>query len=226
MTEHSRIWVAAVAAAVLASASCTHETTEPCPPSSVGFGQRQLDQMLDDRPDMQEAIPPSHPVRQWLADGFDGKRAGLRVHWCGNLSGGGRAAEYVKPVAHYPAIICVSAGTEITAIDRWAAVVYAMHNHENDWDAVGSEASRGLLDADSFAEKCTQLEFTALQRTQQLLLRQPLPPSSHGRDKWYNWVTTGLGTYDEYKSASDCPRGMSFRERFHSYRMLFGENWQ
>lgn len=213
------VFKVAVAVASLGWASCARQdAAEAVPHVSTGFGQRQLAQMLEDRPDMQEAVPQSHPVRQWLAEGFDGKRAGIRVHWCGNLPGGRRAAEYSPCLPPYPAVICVSPGTEITPIDRWAAAVYAMNVHENERMAVGSEAGRERLDPDGFADNCTRQEFTALKRTQEFFQERPLPRSGHGRDQWYNWVTSGLGTYEDYKSGAKCPRGMDYVSVFEYYR--------
>lgn len=225
--EHSSVQGVVVAVLVLGWAGCAHQdSVEPAPSVNIGFGQRQLDQMLEDRPDMNDAIPESHPVRRWLADGFEGERAGLRVYWCGNLPDGGVAVEYCAPLSPYPAIVCVSPGAELTPIDRWAAAVYAMFAHESDWDAIGSEAGRGLLNADSFAEKCVLLEFLALKRAQEIFLEWPLPQEGHGQDRWYNWLTTCLGTYEEYKSASNSPSGMDYNAFKGKYQALFVENWQ
>ncbi len=219
-------WIraATLVIAVVGMTSCAHQPEEPSPAVhsravvTSRFGQRQLDQMLEDRPDMNEAVPQSHPVRRWLADGFAGERTGLRVHWCASVASNGWAAQSFKSRAPYPAIICVSAGTEVTALDKWAAVVYAMLDHEVDWDSVIAEAMKERLDYDGYAEKCTRVKFAVLQRTQEFLLEQPLPKSSHGRDQWYNWITTELGSYEEYKSASNCPKGMSYQEVCDNYR--------
>lgn len=201
--------VPAVTLVVIASIGCARRPAESTTGGQLNacavmsFGQRQLDQMLDDRPDMKEVVPPSHPVRQWLVDGFDGKRVGKRVYWSADSPTGGRTAEHVQADENRPALIHLSGGRELTPIDKWASVVYEMLNLEGDWETLRSEALDGKLDADGYAERCMALEFDALQKTQQFFLANPLPRNEHGRDHWYNWVTTGLVTFEKYRSGSN-----------------------
>lgn len=171
------------------------------------FGERQLDQMLQDRPDMQGIMPESHPVFRWLVDSFNGDRIGQRVYWNAVSPQSGRPAEHAPAYAHYPPFIAISGGTETTPIDKWASVVFEMHNLENssEFEATSRSAVEGKLDADAFAEKCVELEFNALEKTMVFFRENPLPKSKHGKDVWYIWVTSRLGTFEEYRDAFDIP---------------------
>lgn len=167
------------------------------------FGYRQVQQMLDDRPDMQNVIPTTDPVMAWIIDGFDGKRFGHRIHWNADSPQGGHVAVHAPPYENYPPHISVSGGTETTPIDKWASVVYELHNIQNndEFEKLHTQAIEGKLDADQYATKCVELEFDALIKTRSFLRVHPLPASPHGRDTFYKWIKYDLGTFQEYERA-------------------------
>lgn len=193
-------------------------THEPDRVIAKTFGQRQLEQILQDRPDMREVIPESHPVFRWLVDSFDGDRIGQRIYWNERPPQSGRPFEHAPPdpERRYLSYIAVSAGPETTPIDKWAGLVYEMYNLENnnDFDAIWRLALEGQLDGDGFAEKTVELEFVALTRTQEFLRANPLPKSKHGGDVWYNWVTSDLGTFEDYQKSFDAQETNSFNSNF------------
>lgn len=78
MTTHLTMCFAMFAWIGVAGLGCARQAVTDVLATKT-FGQRQLEQMLDDRPDMRDAIPVSHPVRRWVADAFDGKQFGQRV---------------------------------------------------------------------------------------------------------------------------------------------------
>ena len=180
------------------------------------FGERQLDQMLQDRPDLRDVISESHTAFQWLVDGFNGDRLGQRVYWNARSPQSGRAAEHGPAYGTYPPYIAISGGTETTPIDKWAAVVFEMHNLENGngFEAISRLAIEGKLDRDAFAERCVELEFVALTKTQEFFRANPLPTSNHGRDVWYNWATSNIGTFEDYKNSFDAPGTNRFNSNF------------
>lgn len=198
-------------------------TPEPERAIAKSFGQRQIDQMLQDRPDMRDVIPNSHSVFQWLVDGFNGDRIGQRVYWNAGSPQSGRAAEHGPAYGTYPPYIAISGGTETTPTDKWAAVVYEMHNLENrnGFEAISRLAIEGKLDADDFAEKCVELEFVALTQTEEFFRKNPLPKSKHGRDVWYNWVTSNPGTFEDYRKSFDGPGANSFNSNFAYFKEYY-----
>jgi hypothetical protein len=167
------------------------------------FGRRQVEQMLADRPDMKEVIGPEHPIYRWVVEGFQGKLIGQRVYWNANSPRAGRAAEHAVPYGTYPPYISISGGTETTAVDKWGAVVFELSNLQNHegFTQLTVEGVAGQLSADEYATKCVMLEYAAQLRTHKVFAANPLPESSHGRDRWYNaWVKAELPTDEEFKA--------------------------
>jgi hypothetical protein len=192
------------------------------PSEEQSFGQRQLEQLLADRPDMRDLIPDSHPVYQWVAESFDGDHFGQRVYWNDTYPRSGRPAEHASPYYGYPPYISIAGSRDVSPVDKWTMVVYELHNllsHE-EFQQLQTKAIAGDLDADGYANGCVKLEFDALEQTRDFLLKNPLPSSSHGRDEYYNWITGDLGTFEEYQKAYEGPAASNnfsyFREYYNS----------
>lgn len=179
--------------------------------------------MMQDRPDMLGVIPATHDAVTWLVEGFNGDRLGQRVFWNANSPHSGRVAEHAPPNGTYPPYIALSGGTETTAVDKWASVIYEMFNIEStdQFSAISESAINGSLDADGFADKCLELEFSALIKTHDFFQKHPLPKSKHGRDIWYNWVTSEVGTYQSYKEKFDVPGANSLNSNFSYFKEYY-----
>jgi len=59
----------------------TENAKEPRASQTVTFGHRQIEQMLEDRPDMNNAALKSHPMYEAIVEGYNGKLIGQRVYW-------------------------------------------------------------------------------------------------------------------------------------------------
>jgi hypothetical protein len=176
--------------------------------------------MLDDRPDMRDAVPATHPVVNWLIASFNGERIGRRVYWNASSPQSGRDAENGPAYMAYPPYIAISGGPDTSAGDKWAFAVFEMYNIENSgkFNALTAKAMAGSLDAGSFASKCVELEFEALEKTRDFFRQHPLPTSEQRQDEWLKWVTTNLGTFAEYKTAFDVADVASYDDNFKYYK--------
>ncbi len=173
-----------------------------------GFGRRQVEQMLADRPDMKGVIGEEHPIYQWVVDGFQGKYFGQRVYWNANSPTSGRSAEHAQPYGDYPPFISISGGTETTAIDKWCSVVFELENLQNHekFSALFEEGLAGKISGNEYATGCVMLEYEAALRTREVLRAKPLPDSAHGRDPWYNsFVKSQPPSAKEYKAKHAVP---------------------
>lgn len=219
----SRLTICCLIACLLASCDRKLDGTDSSDDRAVQtFGQRQLQQMLDDRPDMQNVIPRNHSVYTWLSDGFDGKRFGQRIYWNSDSPQSGRPAEHLPPSAGYPPSILVSGGTESTPVEKWAFVVYEMFNLEmNNSEALVNLAIEGSIDADEYASKCLEAEFNALLEAHKYFHDNPLPKSQHGRDRWYNWLISDIGTFEEYKKSTDVPWANSTNSNYEYFKQYY-----
>lgn len=170
--------------------------------AKLSFGQRQLEQLLADRPDMKDAIPDSHYVASWVAESLNGDRFGSRVYWVADSPRSGAPAECYPPNQGVPAMVRLTAGTELTPIDKWASVVFELHNllGSDKLTAATKQAYRGELNGEEYAIECVKLEFQALEMTAEFFEKHPLPKSEHGRDVFYAEVTGLKGSFDDYRA--------------------------
>lgn len=193
---------AALAAVLLCTPACdqavNHAATDVSAPiSETTFGHRQLAQMLDDRPDMRGVLEADDPLIAWIIAAFNGEHTGMRIYWNADTPSSGRPAEHLMPWSDYPPAIRISGGNETTPIDKWTSVVYEMFNLGNasGFKSLSDQAMKGLLDGPTYAERCVELEFRALEKTSLFLADHPLPAGRHGRDIYYHWIRSDLGTF-------------------------------
>ena len=166
----------------------------------ITFGRRQLNQVLDDRPDMQGVISEDDELLDWIVSAFDGERTGFRIYWNADSPVESFGASHTPPYEGYPATVCITGGSEETPVDKWAGLVFELHNLENseDFAEIHLKACSGELDEDTYVREHVKLEFKAIEKTAEFFKEHPLPESSHGKDIWYNWVRSDIGTFDEY----------------------------
>jgi len=197
-----RLGVFLVAAVCCSCNSGTEQTAVAPAKPTESFGHRQIEQMLDDRPDMVDVLGADDPVLQWIIDSLNGSRTGFRIYWNADSPLRGRAAHHQPRYHGYPAHFCISGGTETTPIDKWAAVVYELFNLENGpvFDLLNRQALGGTLDGETFALECDKTEFEALKKSEVFFAEHPLPTSGSKTNAWYDWVCAGVGTYDEYRN--------------------------
>jgi hypothetical protein len=169
-------------------------------PADISFGRRQVDQMLADRPDMIGILDEDDPIFRWVVDSMNGARIGQRIYWNGNTPESGSAAEHASPYGGYPPHICISGGTEITAHDRWACIVYELFNIENTskFEDAYNKAMAGTMDGDEYAYECARLEYVALIKAKEFFKMHPLPNARPGYYEEYEQITEAPATFDEY----------------------------
>lgn len=184
--------------------------------------------MLADRPDMRDALPTHHYVYGWLVEGFNGDRFGQRIYWNAKLPQGGVGASHGGPYGMYPPHIALASNADLSAIDKWAAVVYEMFNLENasDFKELDLEAVSGHWDADEYAAECVRLEFVAFKKTRDFFVEHPLPKSKHGRDTWYNWCTSNIGSFEDYEKSFNNLESTRFKSNFAYFKDYYEKTLQ
>ena len=175
-----------------------------CQASIKTFGDRQLEQMLDDRPELRGVLTREDPVWKWLVDCFDGELIDCRVYWNLDRPINGNIAEHTPKFHQYPACIYITDSTDVSPVDKWACVVFEMFNLTNTkkFDVLKTEAINGAISRKEFADRCVQLEFLALKKTHDFLALNPIVVSPSEKDLWYSWVTSDLGTFEQYKNVT------------------------
>jgi hypothetical protein len=164
------------------------------------FGDRQIDQMLDDRPEMVGVLRADDPIRRWVAAGMNGERIGQRIYWNGDSPHGGAPSEHARAYAYYPPHISISGGTEVTPTDKWACAVFELFNLENTKEFTDLEAKAigGDLDRDGYGRSCANLEYVAMRKAQKFFAEHPISNTISDSDKLLTRVVHTPDTFEKY----------------------------
>ncbi|WP_425398106.1 hypothetical protein [Aeoliella sp.] len=187
-----------ILAATVTSSAADEESAD----EKTAFGRRQVEQMLDDRPDMRGVIPESHPLFTWVVTGFNGDRFGRRVYWLADSPRGGYPSMHIPPYEELPPFIQLSAGAELTPVDRWASVIFELHNLQG-LDQSGKlveQAMSGELTGEQYAMECVRLEYEAGLRSKEQLLKEPIPEPQHKRNPIYHRILSLKPTFEEHQA--------------------------
>src|SRR5689334_22473581 len=157
------------------TASISRTTTKP-----ISFGQRQIEQMLADRPDMVGVLADDDPIVVWIANSMNGERIARRVYWNADSPRTGGAAEHAMPYGVNPPFICVAGGAEVSPIDKWAVVVYELFNLENykSNEELWEKATSAKVDKETYANECAKLEYEACKKARKFFEEHPIPGAS------------------------------------------------
>lgn len=156
------------------------------------FGERQLEQLLSDRPEMRGILPEDHAVYRWLVDSFEKERIGERIYWIADEPSTGEKAEHASRYSGYPAYIVITADLKASPIDKWTMLVFEMFNIENteSFRLLSNLGLAGKIDGDTYARKCVELEFNAACKTRIFFRETPLPNPDVSRDVFYHWLVS------------------------------------
>lgn len=163
------------------------------------FGERQLLQVLDDRPEMRGVVVQDSPLAKWIVSRFDGHGTETRVHWHDREPLSGSDAEHLPAYEGYPANLSITRLDSTSPIDKWAALVYELLNLQETLESdLFERALDGEFDADEYALACVRSEYEAILATREILVRYPISGASTTQDPWYCWVTSELLPVDDY----------------------------
>lgn len=199
----------------------------------IAFGDRQLAQLLDDRPSMKGILPADDTICRWVVRRFNTGDRGQRVFWDHHEPFSGREAENSPAHESVPAFIRISESGKISGHDKWCMLVFEFENLKNSpqFHRLIRLAYAGQIARKRFALECVQLELDAGQRTKRYLKRQPIIGATIDNAPQYFGVinaTGDLATYvDWLDSRDDCeydPReyfGKSF-DKYRAYADAYG----
>ena len=135
------------------------------------FGEKQVLQMLSDRPAMVGIIDKSGPTYKWVCQQFENAYEGRRVHWDYALPQHGLASEYVGWTGYgfMPGFVRVTG--EISGRDQWMVLLYELENIKNAGELaklieVSVEQSSSK---EEFIKSAVRLEHGAFLRLKKLL---------------------------------------------------------
>lgn len=179
---------------------------------STDFGQRQVDQLLEDRPELSPIIENNLAIKNWIQNRFNGGDQNLRVYWHAEEPLSGRPAENSPPIRGYPALIRITSKNDLTAEDKCIGLLFEFFNLENEsnfkklWEAEN-------MTSQEFAKKALMLEVGGVIRMQPLLQRTEF--------------RNVLGKSSYYKSYSQLRKDVTFSEliKHPAYKLHF-DYWE
>jgi hypothetical protein len=168
----------------------------------ASFGDRQIDQMLADRPEMVGILGKDDPILIWIIDGINGDRIGQRIYWNAREPVGS-SAEHAPPYSDYPPYVCISRHAGISGIDKWVSLIYELFNIENTkaFTDLHVQALNREIDGEEYADACAKLEYLALKEAKLFLVKNPFPKADRERDSVYAQVVDVPATWEEYMAS-------------------------
>ncbi len=136
---------------------------------SLSFGERQVFQMLDDRPEMQGLFNEESALFQWLVCKFQGEKVESRVYWNAEEPASGFSAEHARRYLSHPAYVRVT--SRMSGLDMWVALVFELNNLQNAaaFDELDMDAIDGRVSRNQFIEKYVRLEVDSMIETERVL---------------------------------------------------------
>ncbi len=158
------------------------------------FGVSQVKQVQLDRG--LGSVMALHPkVVQWMEDCFSGVYIGERVYWLDKPPVMSKLGEYEPGNENYPTVIRISNQPNITDYDRFAVLVFELHNSKRIREAwnVFNRAVAGEFGASDYATKCLEIEHAVLLECKQFLIENAFPREGN------NCVRGNLDVEDDFK---------------------------
>lgn len=155
----------------------TSDSVFPVTAEDLKFGETQVDQMLDDRPEMAAYVQKDDSIWTWAVRQFAGESLGSRIEWTDypQLLGTSSVTQdyfslYTPPTAARYGTITVNAtkqGQRIQGEQMWAKVVFELFNIRNSPHALKLERAAYFrrLYKKQFVTDITMLEYGALKES-------------------------------------------------------------
>ena len=146
----------------------------------VSFGQRQLSQILADRPSMSGVFPDDDVVYRWVVRRLNSGPNGERVRWDMQEPLSGRPAENQAAHDRDNALVRLTSSAGVSGRDKWFMLVFELHNipHPDAVDEMSRLVREQRLERQEFALGCVHHEFRAMQRTLRFFSRYPIPDAT------------------------------------------------
>lgn len=179
--------------------------------ASLTFGEKQVLQVLADRPAMVGVLDENGPTYQWVCEQFTSGYQGRRIHWDYALPQFGLDSEYVSWTGDHflPGMVRVSGQPHLSGVDQWMVLLYELENIKN--ASKMSQLTKSSIETASsreeFIRKAVRMEFDAfhplkrrLVQWGELAVSEPLSP----RESWVVDVEEDFDTF--YEQTKKMPR--------------------
>jgi hypothetical protein len=166
----------------------------------LSFGQRQVEQVICDQPDMGEVINREPELKRALIWWFAGELNGRRIYWDNREPEDSRTvAEHLPAYYLYPAMIRIRR-TRATPVDKCVSLAFELNNLEVDreYQKLLTASIKDRKNREEFAKDCVRLEYEAGKRIQVFFQRHPITVANLYFDIDYYSITLQTGTFTDY----------------------------
>ncbi|MEM6691938.1 MAG: hypothetical protein AAF664_21090, partial [Planctomycetota bacterium] len=174
---------------------------EDCDCSKLSFGEKQVLQLLADRPAMIGVLDEDGPTYKWACEQFTSGYEGRRIHWDYALPHFGLDSEYVSWTGKnfLPGLVRISGRQGLSGVDQWMVLLYELENIKN-----ASEMSRLVefsIETESpreyFIREAVQMEFDAFHRLKRRLIQWAELATGEQLSPREGWVMNVEENFDE-----------------------------
>lgn len=164
------------------------------------FGNRQVEQLCDDRPDLKTILIPGSAIYEWVTDSFDGKYFGQRIFWHSPEPADKAMSSCLPPLGSYPAHILITSDIKITAFDRLGLLIFELHNieHASEFAKVVTDARQGRIGREQFADELVRIELQTHESVVKFFELNPIPDA---KGHHYKWLTSPTPSFEDYKAS-------------------------
>ena len=166
----------------------------------TSFGDRQLAQLLDDRPSMKGILTADDTICRWVIRRFNTGHFGQRVHWDHGEPVSGREAESQASWRIAPALIRITESEKVSGRDKWCLLVFEFENLQNAplFENLVKLACAKQIPRHEFALECVQLELNAEQRAKRYFNRYPIIGATIENAPRYSALIAATGDLTTY----------------------------
>lgn len=146
------------------------------PSESKSFGQRQIEQVICDRPSMKGLICEGGELYDLVVMRFNKGASGNRVYWDVDVPADGINAEHQpKQDGGLPYVRITDAAT-VSGRDKWCLLIFELENLQNSKQAqnLHTQATTGSISRKEFVNEVIKLDFEAMLRTKDVLKASPI----------------------------------------------------
>jgi hypothetical protein len=186
--------------------------------ADLTHGENQVKKLLVDRPELTLRISKGDSAYQWLLRNFAGEHTGYMIYWeSSNPSNGADGENRFDDYSNRGAIRAkkMSESNALVAAETQATiVVFELINNRNTprFKALWKNALNGKISKKDWIRGATQLEFEAIQKTENFYLRNwlPLMKSKYLATDAHLWRIDTPSHYDFWIKTKDAEKFIQY----------------
>lgn len=197
----------------------------PVTEADLAFGEKQLEQLLMDRPQMAKHVKKGDPVWTWIIRQFAGEHTGVRYRW-NNTTDDESFDDTIacnNSFKHWIAVVSKKKnGPEEKPDKMWAAFIFECFNIRNnrDFEILWDEVLALKVSKEEFAHRSAKLEYNALREQSAFFKNVWAPHVKEIGEQTYGpyWRENLPPTYEQWIT--------EYQKRVPAYLAYYGRSYE